>query len=323
MRRTRERQSCRPARRHDVRRHRAEDHPGHVLSRPRAAIVVTGSELVRGDRQDRNGPFLAAEVVRLGLDPARIAIVGDRVDDLERAFAEGFAADLCLVSGGLGPTHDDRTVELVARVAGRSLILDEELEREIGAISRTIAERLGRSYAEFTPGVRKQATLPEGAISLGLAGTAPGVVLDIGELRRRRPPGPAARAAAPLAACARDRAGASRPGARTGAGASRAALLRHAGVDSRRGSRRRRRRRGRGGRDDLRARVRDPRRSLRRAVRRGAGAGSRPRCGTPLRPTSSARTSARSPRSSSTSVARVGSRSPPPSRAPGAWWRRG
>ena len=150
------------------------------MNRPRAAIVVTGSELVRGDRKDRNGPFLAAEAVRLGLDPARIAIVGDRVEDLERAFREGFESDLCLVSGGLGPTHDDRTVELVARVADRPLVLDEELEREIGSISRTIAERLGRSYAEFTTGVRKQATLPQGAISLGLAGTAPGVVLDLG-----------------------------------------------------------------------------------------------------------------------------------------------
>jgi nicotinamide-nucleotide amidase len=149
------------------------------LNRPRAAIVVTGSELVRGDREDRNGPFLAAEAVRLGLDPARITIVGDRVDDLEVAFREGFDADLCLVSGGLGPTHDDRTVELVARVAGRRLVLDEELETEIGSISRTIAERLGRSYAEFSTGVRKQATLPEGALSLGLAGTAPGVVLDL------------------------------------------------------------------------------------------------------------------------------------------------
>ncbi len=150
------------------------------MSRPQAAIVVTGSELVRGDRQDRNGPFLAAEAVRLGLEPVRIAIVGDRVDDLERAFREGFEADLCLVSGGLGPTHDDRTIELIARVAGRSLVLDEELEREIGAISRMIAERLGRSYSEFATGVRKQATLPNGAISLGLAGTAPGVVLDTG-----------------------------------------------------------------------------------------------------------------------------------------------
>lgn len=150
------------------------------MSRPRAAIVVTGSELVRGDRQDRNGPFLAAEAVRLGLDPVRIAIVGDRVEDLERAFAEGFESDLCLVSGGLGPTHDDRTVELVARAAGRALVLDEGLERQISDISRAIAERLGRPYAEFTTGVRKQATLPDGAISLGLAGTAPGIVLDTG-----------------------------------------------------------------------------------------------------------------------------------------------
>jgi nicotinamide-nucleotide amidase len=150
------------------------------LTRPRAAIVVTGSELVRGDREDRNGPFLAAEAVRLGLEPVRIAIVGDRVEDLEHAFTEAFEADICLVSGGLGPTHDDRTVELVAHTAGRKLVVDEALERQIGEISRAIAERLGRSYAEFTTGVRKQATLPEGGISLGLAGTAPGVVLDTG-----------------------------------------------------------------------------------------------------------------------------------------------
>ena len=150
------------------------------MTRPRAAIVVTGSELVRGEREDRNGPFLAAEAVRLGLEPARIAVVGDGVEDLEHAFAEAFQADLCLVSGGLGPTHDDRTVELVARAAGRQLVVDEGLERQIGEISRAIAERLGRPYAEFTTGVRKQATLPEGAISLGLAGTAPGVVLDTG-----------------------------------------------------------------------------------------------------------------------------------------------
>jgi nicotinamide-nucleotide amidase len=150
------------------------------LNRPRAAIVVTGSELVRGEREDRNGPFLAAEAVRLGLEPVRIAVVGDRPEDLERAFREAFDSDLCLVSGGLGPTHDDRTVEVVARVARRELALDEELEATIGEISRTIAERLGRPYSDFTTGVRKQATLPEGAISLGLAGTAPGIVLDTG-----------------------------------------------------------------------------------------------------------------------------------------------
>ncbi|MFL5981054.1 MAG: competence/damage-inducible protein A [Gaiellaceae bacterium] len=151
------------------------------MTPPRAVVVVTGSELVRGDRNDRNGPFVAAELVRLGIEPARITIVGDREDELTAALVEGLRADLCVVSGGLGPTHDDRTVELVARAAGVGLHLDDELHREIGAISRRFAQRMGRPYVDFEPGVRKQATIPDGAISLGLAGTAPGLVLEAGE----------------------------------------------------------------------------------------------------------------------------------------------
>jgi nicotinamide-nucleotide amidase len=151
-----------------------------LTARPRAAIVVTGSELVRGDRSDLNGPFLAAEVLRLGLEPERITIVGDRAEDLDRALREGFDADLCLVSGGLGPTHDDRTVERLANAAGVELLVDPDLERRIGEVSAMIAERLGRPIDEFAAGVRKQATIPAGAHSLGLAGTAPGLVLETG-----------------------------------------------------------------------------------------------------------------------------------------------
>jgi nicotinamide-nucleotide amidase len=150
----------------------------HAASfRLRSALVITGSELVRGDRTDRNGPFLARELVRLGLEPASITIVGDDERELEAAFDIALEADLCVVSGGLGPTHDDRTVELVARAAGLSLHVDEGLRTQIEAISRAVAERLKRPYADFEAGVRKQATLPEGAVSLGLAGTAPGLVL--------------------------------------------------------------------------------------------------------------------------------------------------
>jgi nicotinamide-nucleotide amidase len=147
------------------------------LSRPRALIVVTGSELVRGERTDLNGPFLAREALRLGLEPARIAIVGDAPEELEAALREGLQAEACFVSGGLGPTHDDRTVEMVARAAGVGLRVDESLEREIEAVSRGAAERLKRPYADFAPGVTKQATMPEGARSIGLAGTAPGLLL--------------------------------------------------------------------------------------------------------------------------------------------------
>lgn len=149
-----------------------------TTARPRAAIVVTGSELVRGERTDLNGPFLAAEALSLGLEPARITIVGDAPDELRAVLAEGLESDLCLVSGGLGPTHDDRTVELLAAAAGVELVVDEGLEREIERVSRAIAERLGRPYADFAAGVTKQATLPAGAVSLGLAGTAPGFVLE-------------------------------------------------------------------------------------------------------------------------------------------------
>ena len=145
--------------------------------RPRAVVVVTGSELVRGERTDRNGPFLAAEALRRGLEPARITIVGDAPAELEAALREGLEADACLVSGGLGPTHDDRTVELLARAAGLELVVDEALEREIESISRMVAKRLRRPYADFAPGVTKQATRPAPATSIGLAGTAPGLVL--------------------------------------------------------------------------------------------------------------------------------------------------
>ncbi len=148
-----------------------------TAARPRAAIVVTGSELVRGERTDRNGPFFAREALRIGLDPVRITIVGDSPAELESALRDGLEADACFVSGGLGPTHDDRTVEMVARAAGVGLVVDPELEREIEAVSRAAAERLKRPYADFAPGVSKQATRPDGSLSLGLAGTAPGLVL--------------------------------------------------------------------------------------------------------------------------------------------------
>ena len=146
--------------------------------RPRAHVVVTGSELVRGELADRNGPYLARELVSHGLGPARISIVGDAAAELRDVLAEALGADLCVVSGGLGPTHDDRTVELIAEALARRLVVDAALEREIARVSQAAAERLGRPYADFAPGVRKQASVPEGAASLGLAGTAPGLVME-------------------------------------------------------------------------------------------------------------------------------------------------
>ena len=146
--------------------------------KPRSAVLVTGSELIRGSRRDSNGPFLAEELTRLGLEPSSIRIVGDEAAELEPAIREGLEADLLVLSGGLGPTHDDRTVELLSRAAGLEASVVPELEQEIESVSRRIAERLGRPYAEFEEGVRKQATVPAGGRVIGIAGTAPGLVVE-------------------------------------------------------------------------------------------------------------------------------------------------
>ena len=88
--------------------------------------------------------------------------------------------DLLVTSGGLGPTHDDRTVELLGRAAGLELAIDEELAVEIETRSRTA----------YMPGIRKQATLPAGAAVVGLAGTAPALVLEVGTCVAVVLPGP-------------------------------------------------------------------------------------------------------------------------------------
>jgi nicotinamide-nucleotide amidase len=158
----------------------ASDDPRRDSDAVRAAIVVTGSELVRGDRTDLNGPFLARTLLSLGVEPAQVRIVGDVPAELEAAMKDGLGHDLLVCSGGLGPTHDDRTVEVLARTAGRELRIDEALATEIA----------GRSRVQYLPGIRKQASLPEGALVVGLAGTAPALVLQVGDCVAVVLPGP-------------------------------------------------------------------------------------------------------------------------------------
>ena len=119
--------------------------------------------------------------------------------------AEGM--DLIVTSGGLGPTADDLTAEVVARFAGRELVLDEEMEEKIAAILRGFARRFSFDEEAVRAANRKQAMVPEGAIPLDPVGTAPGLVVPAGERvvvvlpgppRELRPMWPAALAAAPV-----------------------------------------------------------------------------------------------------------------------------
>jgi nicotinamide-nucleotide amidase len=150
----------------------------------RAGIVVTGTEVLTGRVSDRNGPWLAERLLDLGVELAYVTIVGDRPADMERAlgFMAGEKVDLILTSGGLGPTADDLTAEVVGRFQGRVLELDMELEGRIAEIVAPLAERWpDLDRAAMAAGTRKQAMVPRGATVLAPVGTAPGLVVPPSE----------------------------------------------------------------------------------------------------------------------------------------------
>jgi nicotinamide-nucleotide amidase len=156
------------------------------MSAVRAGIVVTGTEVLTGRIVDRNGPWLSEQLAERGVEVAHILVVADRPDDLEAALrfmaAEGM--DLIITSGGLGPTADDLTAEIVGRFSGREMVLDEEMEGKIAEILRGFARRAGLvdfDAEALREANRKQAIVPEGSIALDPVGTAPGLVVPAGD----------------------------------------------------------------------------------------------------------------------------------------------
>jgi nicotinamide-nucleotide amidase len=149
----------------------------------RAGILVTGTEVLTGRIADANGPWVSERLAEHGVDVAHILVVGDRPDDLEAAlrFMAAERMDLIVTSGGLGPTADDLTAEIVARFAGRELLLDEAMESKIGEILRGFARRFRLDETAVVEANRKQAMIPEGATALDPVGTAPGLVVPAGE----------------------------------------------------------------------------------------------------------------------------------------------
>ena len=154
--------------------------------------MVTGTEVLTGRIADRNGPWLSERLAELGIDVAHILVVGDRPADLEAAlaFLTAEEMDLIVTSGGLGPTADDLTAEIVARFSGRELALDEEVEEKIAAILRRFAQRFSVDEEALKVANRKQAMVPEGATALDPVGTAPGLVVPNGERTIVVLPGP-------------------------------------------------------------------------------------------------------------------------------------
>lgn len=144
----------------------------------RAAVLVTGDEILRGRIQELNAGHLARSLDSLGIEVSRWEMVSDDLLGVSTALTRlmGAGVDLVCVTGGLGPTHDDVTMEAVAQATGRALELDLAALALVEARSLRIAEG---SAADVLRAVqRKQALLPVGAKMLPPPGTAPGCLLD-------------------------------------------------------------------------------------------------------------------------------------------------
>lgn len=134
-----------------------------------------GDELLAGFTVDTNGAWMGRRAARLGLPVRARFVVGDSARDIRGALARALeVADVVLVTGGLGPTGDDITREVVAEALGRALRLDEALLEELRARWATWRR------TPLPAGNERMARVPEGALVLpNRVGTAPGLVLDV------------------------------------------------------------------------------------------------------------------------------------------------
>jgi nicotinamide-nucleotide amidase len=151
----------------------------------RAEIIAAGSELLTPHRIDTNSLYLTGQLNELGVVVRLKSVVGDDRDDLAEVVRQALArADLVITTGGLGPTADDLTREVVADVLGLSLELDEGIFASI----RARFDRRGVKMPEIN---RRQALVPRGAEALPNAfGTAPGLWLEVAGRMVALLPGP-------------------------------------------------------------------------------------------------------------------------------------
>ena len=140
----------------------------------RAAILSTGDEITTGKVVDTNANYLADKLVEAGIEVVTVITVGDVADRIVWAWQQALAqADVIISTGGIGPTADDLTTELVAKVAGVELFFSEE-----------VAERIRRVFASLNRPMPennlKQAHFPVGSTIIpNHLGTAPGYRVDL------------------------------------------------------------------------------------------------------------------------------------------------
>jgi molybdenum cofactor synthesis domain-containing protein len=137
-------------------------------------IFAIGTELVIGRIQDTNSHWMAQRVAELGGSVRRITALVDDLDEIVGALSDSLARGtrLMLISGGLGPTPDDLTIEALARVVDCGLVVDEP------TLEDYIRRRNLAGRDQLTPGLFKMATVPTGAeVCANPAGWAPCTIM--------------------------------------------------------------------------------------------------------------------------------------------------
>ncbi|MBO3802652.1 MAG: hypothetical protein JTT11_02060 [Candidatus Brockarchaeota archaeon] len=151
-----------------------------------AEIFAIGDELCYGRVYDTNSFWLADQVTKLGLIVNRITCLRDDVEGLCAALSESLKRRprFIFITGGLGPTFDDRTIEAISKLSGRKIVTE-------GRILKDMAERRGVGVDGLSPGLKAMARTVEGAECLpNPVGWAPTTVIEIGETVLAALPGP-------------------------------------------------------------------------------------------------------------------------------------
>jgi nicotinamide-nucleotide amidase len=148
-------------------------------------VIAVGSELLGSTRLDTNSLFISDRLAAIGIELRTKVVVGDHRNDLAAVFRQALErADLVILSGGLGPTDDDLTRDVVADVLSLPLEVDETI---VSSIERRFARR-GMKMPDVN---RRQAQVPRGALVLANPnGTAPGLLIHHGERLIALLPGP-------------------------------------------------------------------------------------------------------------------------------------
>lgn len=150
-----------------------------------AEIVGIGTEFLQADLADTNSLYLAEALHGVGIEVAFRTVVGDDRRRIHQVLEQALGrADIVIVTGGLGPTEDDRTRDALADVTGRRLVLHAET-------LTGIEERFSRRGVAMPEPAKRQAWVPEGFVVLpNRHGTAPGLFWEDGDRLLVALPGP-------------------------------------------------------------------------------------------------------------------------------------